>query len=635
MHSLDIGLVQFSEQRYGHSYLPYAVGLLQSYVQGHAPGRYRFRPLIYARRPLPELLTALRGVDVAGFSAYIWNLQRSLALAAALKAACPETLIVFGGPQIPDAPAAAEAFLRAHPFIDLVSHGEGEALFLALLERLPDRRWQGLQGLSWLDAAGHFYHAPPGPRLADLDTLPSPYLTGVFDPLLQAAPQEHWIATWETNRGCPFSCSFCDWGGLIQSQVKRFDMARIRAEINWFAQAGIADIFCADANFGMLERDLEIAQALAAAKQRYGRPHLFQTQTAKNVKQRTLEIQRLLAESGLNPVAAISLQSLDAPTLKSIRRQNISTERFREMQAFCQQHGIFSYTDLILALPGESYDSFADGVSEVIRLGQHNRILFHNAALLPNAEMAQPAYRERHGIESVGIPFPGQDDLDGIRETLEIIVATATLPREDWVRVHVLAWVTNLVYFTHKPLQLALMVLHSAFDLSYRSLLEPFSEAESLRHYPTLRAIQARLAEAARILQAGRPQTENPSLFSLQEGVQLTPDLLTQIRLARTGRWPAFFQEAGHLLLSRVLAQRPQADLALLREALQLSEAHFQHLFYGQQTFHRPAGMQIAPREIPLRYNLWDFYQAQLRGENRPIEVAPSQIQLLAPVQMA
>src|SRR5262249_12399708 len=158
--------------------------------------------------------------------------------------------------------------------------------------------------------------------------------------------------------------------------------------IEWFGKHGITDIFSADANFGMLERDLEIAREMAATKLRYGAPNMFLTQMAKNVKVRNLEIQKVLAESGLNPVAAIALQSLNPDTLSAIRRENISTDRYQEVQQYCQINGIYNYTDLIIGLPGETYDSFLDGLSEVIRLGQHNRIMFWNASLLPNSEMS-------------------------------------------------------------------------------------------------------------------------------------------------------------------------------------------------------------------------------------------------------
>ncbi|PKL77250.1 MAG: hypothetical protein CVV27_06130, partial [Candidatus Melainabacteria bacterium HGW-Melainabacteria-1] len=365
---LQIGLVQISESRFAHRYFPYTAGLLQAYALRHIshPECLYFRLPIFERIHPQAALQQLAGVDVAGFSVYCWNIQRSQRIAEQLKQRQPDTLIIFGGPQVPT--ADCEAFLRAAPWIDVAALGEGEQTFLALLESLPGRDWSAIPGIAWIDADGVYHQHPTGPRITDLEEIPSPYLTGVFEPLMLAHPEYKWIATWESNRGCPFQCSFCDWGGLIQSRVYQFELERLLAEIDWFGQQGVADIFCADANFGMLARDLEIARHMVAAKQRYGAPHLFQTQMAKNVKIRNLELQGLLAGSGLNPVAAIALQSLHPPTLKAIKRENISIARYSEVQQYCQQQGIFNYTDLIIGLPEETYESFRAGIAQVIKM---------------------------------------------------------------------------------------------------------------------------------------------------------------------------------------------------------------------------------------------------------------------------
>ncbi len=127
---LSVGLVQINNSFSGQNYLPYAAGLLQAYVQRNArhPDRYTFRLPVYSRVPVKRAVEHLAGADVIGFSTYVWNIRISLEIARQIKKACPETLIVFGGPQVPD---RAEEFLRAHLFIDLAVHGEGEPIFLS------------------------------------------------------------------------------------------------------------------------------------------------------------------------------------------------------------------------------------------------------------------------------------------------------------------------------------------------------------------------------------------------------------------------------------------------------------------------------------------------------------------------
>ncbi|MEZ0373083.1 MAG: radical SAM protein [Candidatus Sericytochromatia bacterium] len=629
---LEICLVQISESPYALSYLPYTAGLLQAYAQRHArePGALRFRPPLFERLSLERALAQLAGVQVAAFSCYCWNIRRSLLIAEELKRRQPQTLIIFGGPSVPQ--LESESFLRAHPFIDVAALGEGEKTFLALLEDPEAHNWDAIPGISWLAADGSWHSNAPGPRITDLDTIPSPYLSGVFAPLIQANPDVKWIATWETNRGCPFQCSFCDWGGLVQSRVYQFSLERVLAEIEWFGVHGVSDIFSADANFGMLARDLEIARSMVSCKQRYGAPHMFLTQMAKNVKVRNLDIQRLLAESGLNPVVAIALQSLHPDTLSAIRRQNISTDRYQEVQQYCQSNGIFNYTDLILGLPGETYDSFADGLAEVIRLGQHNRVMFWNAALLPNAEMGSAAYRQAHGIQSTLIYMPAQAYHDEVREYLEIIIATSTLSREDWVRTQTLAWLSNVYYFVHKSFQLLFLLLHQQLGLSFRELIEPFSQPERLLRYPHLRKIQTSLENAARLLQQGfQAQEANQAVFSQPGGKYFAPDGLVQFKMVHAGLWPRVCQEAGDLLLRQVLAIQPRFEMGLFQEALKLSEAHFYNELYGKQQAFRPESGPVVPQELNLNYNLWDFYQASLKGQRLPLRREPGSFAYVAP----
>ena len=63
-----------------------------------------------------------------------------------------------------------------------------------------------------MDQNKNYCNNPNLPRLKDFDKVPSPYLVGIFDDLIKENPKERWLASWETNRGCPFSCTYCDWG---------------------------------------------------------------------------------------------------------------------------------------------------------------------------------------------------------------------------------------------------------------------------------------------------------------------------------------------------------------------------------------------------------------------------------------
>src|SRR5262249_53943034 len=158
--------------------------------------------------------------------------------------------------------------------------------------------------------------------------IPSPILTGLFD-----AYEETDLGIIETNRGCPYTCTFCDWGSAIAAKVRKFSLDRVFKELEWCAQHRVGGIFCADANFGMYERDVEIAQKVAELKKEYGYPNAFSTSFAKNTSKYTKWIIETFARAGVISRGNIAVQSLDARTLATVRRSNIKLDKYDELAA--------------------------------------------------------------------------------------------------------------------------------------------------------------------------------------------------------------------------------------------------------------------------------------------------------------
>jgi len=598
--NITVGLVQYSTG--APVYLPYSVGLLQASLSRAAdPSRFHFLlPRVFPL-PLAQEVAALREVDVLGVSLYVWNEQRSLALARQLKEKHPQILTVFGGPQVPD---KAETWLRQHPYVDVACHGEGEDIFLALLEQYPERRWQAIPGLSWLDS-GQFKHTPPAPKRRDLDAFPSPFLNGVFEPLMAAYPKQRWASTWETNRGCPFSCVFCDWGSAIATRVNRFNTHRLLAELDWLAAKCITHIFCADANFGILPRDLELAEYAAQVKLATGQPGSLMVQNAKNLPERSFEIQKRLIQVGLDKNLTLALQSLHPPTLRASGRQNISLRDFETLQKRLMAEGIHTYTDLILGLPEESYTSFTEGIATLIEKGQYHAFQFFNADILPNAPMADPAFIERYGIETATVPFrhgftPLEGDPDGIVEVQQMVIATASLPRADWVRARCFAWLTELLFFNPGCLRMPLLLLHAHGQINFKPLIEAFMAPEPV--WPTLHWIWRFFEEKALGMIQGEPEySACPDSSGALNWVGPCHALLEM--LARTQRLPQFYQEAKALL--KPFAQTGKVPLTALDDALFLSSSQILLQFLQEPLFER----------YTLSWNVWDYLQGVLSAQ--------------------
>jgi radical SAM superfamily enzyme YgiQ (UPF0313 family) len=606
--SVKVGLVQLNTALDSSLYLPYSVALLQAYLQAHAerPERYVFALPIICPVPARVAAEELADADIVGFSMYVWNANRQLAIARELRARNAQTLIVFGGPHVPDHP---EEFLRAHPFVDVVCHGEGEHTFLEIAERFPERDWEDVPGVSFLDADGRFVTAPKRPRIKDLSIVPSPFLEGVFAPLMDANPQTLWRTVWETNRGCPFKCTFCDWGSAIAAKVNQFDLDRIVAEAEWIAANQIDYLFIGDANFGILPRDIQIAEAVVAAAKRYGAPRQVLVQLTKNTTERAYQTMKTIADAGLAAEMNISLQTTTLEVLKAIKRDNISLETYRDLQRRFVRDGIPTFVDMIVGLPAETPQSFRDSVSRVVEGGQHHRVQFHNLSVLPNAEMGDPDYQREYELKTVTTRIVNnhaarETPPDGIYETQELVVSTASYSEAGWRDMRSFAWLT-LTYHMHRLLQLTTIVTWKLSGLPFWRVIDALMLAEPERS-PTLAEMRAFCEAFAERIQRGGDEYIHSEDWLDQFW---TVDEYLLIKLCIEDRLADLYAEARDALAPLLPPATEDLDPRLaLDDAIRLNAARMRHpLADGRVLVH-------------CDYDINAFCEAVLHGQEPHLE---------------
>ncbi|MEK7090107.1 MAG: radical SAM protein, partial [Patescibacteria group bacterium] len=402
-----------------------------------------------------------------------------------------------------------------------------------------------------------------------------------------------------TSRGCPFSCTFCDWGSNTKSKVMRFELDTLYKELEWFAERKIEFIFCCDANFGIFPRDVDIARKAAEVKAKYGYPHALSVQNAKNAEERIFQAQKILADAGLNKGVTLAFQSRSPEVLKAIDRENISSIDFINLNRRFVEANIETYSDMIIALSKETYDSFADGIALTIKEGQHNRIQFGNLSMMPNAPMAEPEYIEKYGLKTVEVEsviYHGVIDEDpgGIPETEDIVIETKSMSREDWVRTRVFCWTTSLLHFD-KIFQIPLIILAETTLASYRDLIEVFTEGD-LTEFPILSEIGSFFTDKAKSIQQGGIE-QCPSKEWLN--IYWPPDEFIFIKLCREGKLDQFYVEAKNALF-RFFASRPLVvDPQLLKEAIGFNRALVKLPFCDKDLVFESS------------YNLREFYQGK------------------------
>jgi radical SAM superfamily enzyme YgiQ (UPF0313 family) len=609
--TVKIGFVQMNTAVDDSTYLPYSVALLQAYLQAHSarPERYEFALPIVQRLAPAAAVRVLGGADIAGFSTYVWNGNRSLAVARELKAARPETLVVFGGPHVPD---DAEQFLRMHPYIDVVCHSEGEQTFFELAERYPERSWEEVASVSFIDGSGRFVAVPWRPRLADLSSVPSPFLEGVFSPLMEALPGTVWRTVWETNRGCPFKCTFCDWGSAIAAKVHRFEMDRIYAEAEWIAANGIYYLFIADANFGILPRDVEIAEAVVAAAGRHGWPKRVLVQQTKNATERAYLTMKTIADAGMATEMNISIQTTTPEVLEAIKRQNISLESYAELQRRFVNDGIPTFVDMIVGLPAETVETFKTSVSSVLERGQHHRVQFHNLTILPNAEMGDPAYQATYGLKTVSTRIvnnhaPADRLDDGIFETQELVISSSSYSEEGWREMRTFAWLT-LLYHLHHLLLPSLVVTWKLSGGPLWRAIDALVQADPDR-FPTLGEMRRFSLDYARQMQQGADEY----IFSADWlGQYWTIDEFLLIRLCLEDRLADVYAEAAQVLAPLLPPAGGELDPArALDDAIRLNEARLRHPLADGRTV------------VDCEYDVHAFCEAVLHGDEPRLARGP------------
>jgi radical SAM superfamily enzyme YgiQ (UPF0313 family) len=402
-----------------HGVAPLSLALLVAHAGEHEGGRLRE---IYDF--VPEFLTdeellADRATEpsIFLFSNYVWTVERNLALSAIVKRVNPTSITIHGGPSTPKYLGDTEEFFARHDHVDIAVHGEGETTFSDVLCALDGVLPARLDVLG--DVAGLTYRKPGGgvvrttdrDRITDLDEIPSPYTRGLLD----AFGAAHAGAIIETNRGCPYGCTFCDWGSATLSRIRKFSLDRVFAELEWSAAHKIEIASIADANFGIMERDVEIAQKIADLKREYGFPRTVATNYAKNTVKYLRKIIEIFADVEILTEGVVSLQSMDEPTLKIIRRSNIKLDKYNELSTEFRRSRLPLAADIMMGLPGSTPVSFRNDLQQCTN--RDVRVRANPTQLLPNSPMNEPGYRREYAITAK----PG-----------EIVMETSTFTRAEW-----------------------------------------------------------------------------------------------------------------------------------------------------------------------------------------------------------
>ena len=176
--------------------------------------------------------------DVLMLSNYIWNESLSLHFAGLSKQISPDTLVVMGGPNVSIEPDRQIAWFESVRNLDLYILGEGDFLATEVVKNYLEAG-QSVRKLGTKEIPSSIYRRPDDSivrqqlwkRHKAVDEIPSPWLTGIQDEFFDG----RFSPMIETNRGCPFQCTFCVQGEKWYTKLHYFDEERIKEELTYIA----------------------------------------------------------------------------------------------------------------------------------------------------------------------------------------------------------------------------------------------------------------------------------------------------------------------------------------------------------------------------------------------------------------
>ncbi len=435
--------------------IPINIGFIGSYLLKHLKDEVEVELFKYPKDAIEKIKK--EKPDVVALSNYSWNSNLSDFVSKIALEVNPNCITVQGGTNFPHDKTQQELFLKQKKYVDIYTLLEGEKSFLNIIKKLIDVNGDKskmfdnpIDGCVFIHpkskkfTSGNYLE-----RINDLDEIPSPYLNGMLDKFFDGMLTPFI----ETNRGCPFTCSFCHTGNDYFHKLKKFSADRVRDEIEYIGKKchklGITNLHLADVNFGMYPTDKLTCEYLLESKNKYSWPLQIMATTGKNSKKRVMEITSILGNMfSVN----MSMQSMDPVVLKNIKRENIKNSHIIEVNQHLRDQGRSTKAELIVPLPGESKDTFVNGLNTALEAGA-STVTIYTLMMLQGTEFKLPSYRKQFDyitkFRIVPLNF-GEYDNERIFDYEEVGVGTKDLSFDDYLYIRSLALMVESL-FNGKP----------------------------------------------------------------------------------------------------------------------------------------------------------------------------------------
>ena len=317
-----------------------AVYSLRAYACRYGGSRYEeeIRIAEYTiNQPVDEILMDIyeRRPDILCISCYLWNISYVEQLIREIPKVLPETKIWLGGPEVS---YNAREMLDGYPGLAGVMCGEGEQIFLELLETY---------------AAGN----EPEEILTAREALDLSSIPFIYEHIEDF---DNRIVYYESSRGCPFSCSYCL--SSIDKCLRFRDPDLVRRELQFFIDHEVPQVKFVDRTFNC-RHDHAMAVWSYIKEHDRGITNFHFEVAADLLNDEEIALIRSM-RPGLIQLE-IGVQSTNPDTVREIRRRMDLVKVEKNVAAVREARNVHQHLDLIAGLPYEDYDSFARSFDRV------------------------------------------------------------------------------------------------------------------------------------------------------------------------------------------------------------------------------------------------------------------------------
>lgn len=349
---------------------------LDSYCKTHCPeiyDKFEWTKMQYLPMTQQELVNEIENleIDILALSVYTWNQTNIEYVVKNIRALIQKPItILIGGPSVNV--VRDSNYLQNLPDVDYAIYAQGEKPFVSLIKHLLKIEKISVlnsKNIAWLDkgklkkADYEFIKIKSGSPIVESKHL--------LEQIVANPDLTNYVLhfPYETSRGCPYTCAFCDWTSGLSHKVSKRKFL-YEQELETLGELGIVNLYMADANFGLFPEDIEIAKTMARLKrERKFNFIIYGNNFSKTKKDQVFEIAEIFLESGITPYLKLSVQDIDDNVLDNIDRPDIPWSKHVEYITKLRQKfpGCIIALDIIKGLPGQTRASWENIYSEICK----------------------------------------------------------------------------------------------------------------------------------------------------------------------------------------------------------------------------------------------------------------------------